>query len=160
MGFTDTSLAAAVVVMLVVVAAASSSPAELSPIITVEAVVLVGAMDGRAAFSDPRPPAVSCSFSLRFSLRACDFEYGARDASNPVSSIPRTPSQFIQSPVTRSDDVMDHEGAARTRKKKKNETAKHVSRMWPRMCIMQMSESDEQSNRIRMKKKKKKRETK
>ena len=122
MGFTDTSLAAAVVVMLVVVAAASSSPAELSPIITVEAVVLVGAMDGRAAFSDPRPPAVSCSFSLRFSLRACDFEYGARDASNPVSSIPfptRTPSQFIQSPVTRSDDVMDHEGAARTRKKKK-----------------------------------------
>jgi hypothetical protein len=44
-------------------------------------------MDGRAAFSDPRPPA-SCSLSLRFSLRACDFEYGARDASKP-----ETPNQ-------------------------------------------------------------------
>ena len=120
MGFTDTSLAAAVVVVLAVVAAASSSPADLSPIITVAAVTLVGAMDGRAALSDPRPPAVSCSFSLRFSLRACDFEYGARDASNPVSSIAhRTPSQFIQSSVTGSDDVMNHDGA-RTRK---NETA-------------------------------------
>jgi hypothetical protein len=86
-GFTGASTIAAavavVVVVVVVVAAASSSPADLSPIM-VAAVVLVGAMDGRAAFRDPRPPAVSSSFSLRFSLRACDFEYGARDASNPV----------------------------------------------------------------------------
>lgn len=89
MGFTNAStIVAAVVVVVVVmlvlvVAAASSSPAELSPIIVAAVVlVLVGAMDGRAAFSDPRPPVVSSSFSLRFSLRACDFEYGARDASN------------------------------------------------------------------------------
>ncbi len=71
-GFTDESnLPAAVVV-----AAASSSPADLSPMVAVVVLVgfVVGAMNGRAAFSDPRPPAVSCSFSLRFSLRACDFE--------------------------------------------------------------------------------------
>jgi hypothetical protein len=90
MGFTDASIiAAAAVAVGFVVAAASSCPAGLSPI-TVAALVLVGAMDGRAAFSDPRPPAVSSSFSLRFSLRACDFEYGARDASNPVISDPHT----------------------------------------------------------------------
>jgi hypothetical protein len=83
-GFTDASIAAAVVVA----AASSCSPADLSPMMVaavVLVVVVVGAMDGRAAFNDPRPPAVSCSFSLRFSLRACDFEYGARDASNPVT---------------------------------------------------------------------------
>lgn len=94
MGFTVRSssitvAAVAVAVVVVVVAAASSSPAEVSPIIVLAGVVL-GAMDGRAAFSDPRPPAVSSSFSLRFSLRACDFEYGARDASNPV--IPSHPN--------------------------------------------------------------------
>ena len=61
-------------------------------------VVLVGAMDGRAAFSDPRPPAVSSSFSLRFSLRACDFEYGARDASNPVTPTTITTHRAIDSP--------------------------------------------------------------
>jgi hypothetical protein len=83
-GFMD---AAAVAVAVVVVAAASSSPAELlSPIMVAAVVLVVGAMDGRAAFSDPRPPAVSSSFSLRFSLRACDFEYGVRDASNPVTT--------------------------------------------------------------------------
>jgi hypothetical protein len=70
-----------VVLVLLVAAAASTSSADLSS--TVAAVLVVGAMDGRAAFSDPRRP-VSCSFSLRFSLRACDFEYGARDASSPV----------------------------------------------------------------------------
>jgi hypothetical protein len=99
-GFTDTPLPAAVaavitvlvllVVLVVLVAAASTSSAaeDLSPTAVAAAVVVavavvVGAMDGRAAFSDHRRP-VSCSFSLRFSLRACDFEYGARDASRPV----------------------------------------------------------------------------
>lgn len=96
-GFTDASIAAAVTV---VVAAASSSPADLSPVMVVAGVVLVvGAMDGRAAFSDPRPPAVSSSFSLRFSLRACDFEYGARDASNPVCDPHRHTEQLISSPA-------------------------------------------------------------
>lgn len=84
MGFTDASsiIAAAVAVVVFVVAAASICPAELPPIVVAAVVLVVGAMDGRAAFSDPRPPAVSSSFSLRFSLRACDFEYGARDASS------------------------------------------------------------------------------
>ena len=93
-GFTVAPPPAAVAVVVVVLAlvlvaaAASASSADLSS--TVAAVlVAVGAMDGRAAFSDPRRP-VSCSFSLRFSLRACDFEYGARDASNPV--IPSHPN--------------------------------------------------------------------
>jgi hypothetical protein len=40
-------------------------------------------------WTEERPLAIhrrpaSCSLSLRFSLRACDFEYGARDASKPV----------------------------------------------------------------------------
>ena len=85
MGFTDTPFPAAVavaisVVLVMLVVAAASTSADLSPMVA----AVVGAMDGRAAFSDPRRP-VSCSFSLRFSLRACDFEYGARDASNPVT---------------------------------------------------------------------------
>ena len=116
-GFTGTDasvIAAAFAFAILVVAASSSSPADLSPITVVAAVVLlvVGAMDGRAAFRDPRPPAVSSSFSLRFSLRACDFEYGARDASSPVRPSPRhshdhdhhrTSSNVIRFPV-----VMDH----------------------------------------------------
>ena len=105
--------------VVVVVAAASSSPADLLLPITVAAVVLIlvvvvggGAIDGRAAFSDPRPPAVSCSFSLRFSLRACDFEYGAREASNPVVIINDRTTQahqqteqihFVSVPPSRSD---------------------------------------------------------
>ena len=104
MGFTDASIAIAAAV---VVAAASSSPADLSPMMVAAVVlvfVVVGAMDGRAAFNDPRPPAVSSSFSLRFSLRACDFEYGARDASNPVTTIHRAIDSF---PVRW---VMDHGG--------------------------------------------------
>ena len=74
--------------------------------------VAVGAMDGRAAFSDPRRP-VSCSFSLRFSLRACDFEYGARDASNPV--IPSTTTNSQQIPFVDSF-VHSDDGRARNRK--------------------------------------------
>jgi hypothetical protein len=103
-GFTGTPLLAAVAAVItvvvvlvvgqVVVAAASTSLSaeELSPTAVAAAVLVVavvagfGAMDGRAAFSDHRRP-VSCSFSLRFSLRACDFEYGARDASKPVSGV-------------------------------------------------------------------------
>jgi hypothetical protein len=104
MGFTDASsiIAAAVAVVVFVVAAASICPAELPPIVVAAVVLVVGAMDGRAAFSDPRPPAVSSSFSLRFSLRACDFEYGARDASSPV--IRTTTHRAIDSsPRPRSD---------------------------------------------------------
>ena len=60
MGFTDASIiaAAAVAVGFVVAAAASSCPAELSPITVAGVVlVLVGAMDGRAALTIPdRPP--------------------------------------------------------------------------------------------------------
>jgi hypothetical protein len=89
-GFTDTpKFPSAVAVVITVVVVAASTSADLSP--TVAAVI--GAMDGRAAFSDPRWP-VSCSFSLRFNLRACDFEYGARDASNPVT-VPT--SKFVRS---------------------------------------------------------------
>jgi hypothetical protein len=113
-GFTDTPLPAAVaalitVVVLVVVAAASTSLSAEDPSPTavgaaVLAVVDFGAMDGRAAFSDHRRP-VSCSFSLRFSLRACDFEYGARDASRPVSVPPRNPfSRSFVRPQYSSDD--------------------------------------------------------
>lgn len=118
-GFTDTPLPAAVaavitVVVLVVVAAASTSLSAEDPsptaagaaVLAVAVVVVVdfGAMDGRAAFSDHRRP-VSCSFSLRFSLRACDFEYGARDASRPVSVPPRNPfSRSFVRPQYSSDD--------------------------------------------------------
>jgi len=68
----------AVIVVTTVAAGASSFPADLSPALAAG----IGAMDGRAARSVPKRPPTSSSFSLRFSLRACDFEYGARDASN------------------------------------------------------------------------------
>jgi hypothetical protein len=48
-----------------------SSPADLLLVI-----------EGRAVFSDSMPLPASRSLSLRFSLRACDFEYGVRDASS------------------------------------------------------------------------------
>ena len=75
----------AVAVGVITVAAGTSTFPADRPLaaLVVAAVATVGAMDGRAACSIPKPPA-SCSLSLRFSLRACDFEYGARDASKPV----------------------------------------------------------------------------
>lgn len=70
--------AAAVVFALVVISSQGSSPAEL-----------LLAIEGRAAFSDSMPLPASRSLSLRFSLRACDFEYGARDASSPETMMER-----------------------------------------------------------------------
>jgi len=89
MNFADAPPPALAGPVLGTVAAASSItlPADVSPLRLVLPLASVGAMDGRAALSEPRSPA-SCSFSLRFSLRACDFEYGARDASNPVVDPP------------------------------------------------------------------------
>ena len=111
-GFTVAPLLAAVTVVEVVAVAASASSADLSPTMAADDVVAGGAMDGRAAFSDPRRP-VSCSFSLRFSLRACDFEYGARDASNPV--IPSTTTNIQQIPFVDSF-VHSDDGRARNRR--------------------------------------------
>ena len=73
-------VAVAVIVVMTAAAGASSFPADLSPALAAG----IGAMDGRAACSVPKRPPTSSSRSLRFSLRACDFEYGARDASKPV----------------------------------------------------------------------------
>lgn len=79
-------LVAVAVVVITVAAGTSTFPADRSLARVVAGVATVGAMDGRAACSVPKSPA-SCSFSLRFSLRACDFEYGARDASKPVRGV-------------------------------------------------------------------------
>ena len=74
---------AATVGFFAALAAGSSSPADL----------LLLVMDGRAVFSDSMPPPARRSLSLRFSLRACDFEYGARDASSPETSDGRSGSR-------------------------------------------------------------------
>ena len=71
-------VAAAVDFALVVMTPPGSSPADLLLVI-----------DGRAVFSDSMPLPESCSLSLRFSLRACDFEYGVRDASSPETMMER-----------------------------------------------------------------------
>jgi len=88
--FADATRLVAVAVVITVAAGTSIFPADRSLALVVAAVATVGAMDGRAACSVPKSPA-SCSFSLRFSLRACDFEYGARDASKPVCGVAHPP---------------------------------------------------------------------
>ena len=78
----DGPLEASAVVFVPLVLAggvSGSSPADLLVPFAITTVV----MDGRAVFRDSMPPPASPSLSLRFSLRACDFEYGARDASSP-----------------------------------------------------------------------------
>jgi hypothetical protein len=117
-GFTDTPFSTAVAVVVLAAVASASSSADHSPTVAaVVVLVVVGAMDGRAAFSDPRRP-VSCSFSLRFSLRACDFEYGARDASNPVKchGIHFVRSDWIASRINRRCECG---GSAKQREKGK-----------------------------------------
>ena len=73
----DGPVVEAATVVFAALAVGFSSPADLLllPLLLV--------MDGRAVFSDSMPPPARRSLSLRFSLRACDFEYGARDASSP-----------------------------------------------------------------------------
>lgn len=101
--FVDTTRLPVVAVAVVITVAAGTStfPADRSlAALVVAGVATVGAMDGRAACKVPKPPA-SCSFSLRFSLRVCDFEYGARDASRPVCGVgrpARPPSPSIHHP--------------------------------------------------------------
>jgi hypothetical protein len=67
----DGPVEAAAVGFALVVIPPGSSPADL-----------LLAIDGRAVLSDSMPLPASRSLSLRFSLRACDFEYGVRDASS------------------------------------------------------------------------------
>lgn len=74
----DELIVVAAVVFALVVIPPRSSPADLLLVI-----------DGRAVFSASMPLPASCSLSLRFSLRACDFEYGVRDASSPETMMER-----------------------------------------------------------------------
>ena len=89
-------VAVAVIVVMTAAAGASSFPADLSPALAAG----IGAMDGRAACSVPKRPPTSSSRSLRFSLRACDFEYGARDASKPVGPPPHAFIRFRDSVIS------------------------------------------------------------